>query len=358
MRIVTYVFSIAAALIQNIDSIGYYIRKAFRCSVSEHLLVKELTQAKVAVLSSFQSKPTLSIEMQLRELEQQGFDIVTVSNAKVSPELLELYRTYSCVVITRPNIARDFGAYKAGYLFLLSNGYLDNTSELLFINDTILFPVMSTGSFWKRLYSSDFDIVSPFESFSPRHHLQSFFILCKNKIHLEKDFKSYWMNYFEWNSRRHAINTGEIGFSQKMKKSGFRLGALVTALSLSQLFEGNIDDVLLALEIDQNLLIECYKQEDKKQIIHAAAERELAQLYERANPSHSLALLSVWLLDIPLLKKDLVYRGSISLLELLRAHKRLGLDIDINELTKIYLDKGLPASHSVMDRFLMSINYK
>lgn len=356
-RLTIYIFSVTGAFIQNIDSIGYYLRKALKGNVSKNFLLKDLTKPKVAILSCFQSSPSFSIEIQLRELRGRGFDIVTVSNAKVSPELLELYRAYSCVVINRPNIARDFGAYKAGYLFLLSNGYLENVSELLFINDTILFPVMDTNSFWNSIESSEFDIVAPFESFTPKYHLQSFFILCKNKIHLEKDFQAYWKTYFEWNSRRHAISAGEVGFSQKMIKSGFSLGALVSALSLNQLFE-RIDDVLLLLDIEQSLLIECYKEEDKKQIIHSAAEKSLAKLYETANPSHSLALLSVSLLQIPILKKDLVYRGTISLLELTRAHKTMELDIEVKELTKFYLEKGLPASHTLMDKFLMAINYK
>lgn len=357
-KVTVYIFSIVGALIQNIATISYYLDKAFNGAVSEPLLIKELTSARVAILSCFQFKPSLSIEMQLNELEKQGLDIVIVSNAKVSPELLELYQKYSCVVISRPNIARDFGAYKAGYLYLLSSGYLENVNQLLFINDTILFPVINTENFWKQLYSSEFDIVSPFESFTPKYHLQSFFILCKNKVHLQEDFKSYWENYFEWNSRRHAITSGEIGFSQKMKRSGLRIGALVSALSLSALSDSKINNALLLFDIEQSLLLECYNQEDKKQIIHAAAEKSLARLYETANPSHSLALLSVWLLHVPLLKKDLVYRGTISLLELIRAHKTLELEIDVKELTKIYLDKGLPASHTMIEKFLMAINYK
>lgn len=358
IKVFIFLFSIIGAAVQNIPTFSYYFKKKVLNHTDSIKINKRINSSRVAIISIYKIDNLELIINQCLELKNAGYDIIAVFNSKIPQGFIKQSEDYFSVTIERPNIARDFGAYKAGYLYLFHNDLLSTTDELLFINDTILFPLFDSDSFWKRLRSNPSDIVAPFESFSPRYHLQSFFMLCKNGIHKKESFANFWLNYTEWNSRKHAINSGEVGFSQLMRKQGFKLSALVDTKSLTQIPTKKLIENTFIFNIDKNVLIECFGQDSKNEIILSEMQRQLAVFYESGNPSHTLAIVAVMLLDIPMLKRDLVYRGSVTLTELVSINEKLHMMTDSSVFERSFKERGLPVSQSLFEKFLMAINYK
>lgn len=346
------IFSQIFAAFQNVSSVLYYCKKLFGYSGIQILTDKPITSRKIAIFASFESKPNGLLEAQLSELFAAGFECVFVSNAKVSTEFSSWLLTRVSVLITRPNIARDFGAYKCGYLYLYTNKAITKCDELLFVNDTIFFPLFETSQFWHQINNMSEDVVGAFESFSPRHHIQSFFILCKNEVHSRSFFYSFWKNYSEWNSRRHAISKGEVAFTSMLKKGGAKTVALINqkaCVNLKTLEEnedrGTISDTRNVEEKNADL-IWSIRPKIPRHIKLLLLFKEL----ERSNPSHNLGLFSVLRMGLPLMKKDLVFRGSVTLGEIALLHKEAKVTLPLDDMLRLLKAKGLPAERTVWDK--------
>ena len=76
---------------------------------------------------------------------------------------------------------------------------------------------------------------------------------------------------------------------------------------------------------------------------------------EMSNPSHSLAEFALVDLKIPMLKKDLVFRGTLSLLDVVRIANDQKLIIPLSEILAVYRSKGLPSEINIWKKFLLSI---
>jgi rhamnosyltransferase len=214
-----------------------FIGKFLKFSGSEVNLVfsNKINNAKrICIFYGYQKSITEQLESQLKDIKNNDFRIIYVTNLNISNLMLEDLKEYADVLIQRPNYGRDFAGYKAGYDFIIENK-INTVIDLLFTNDTIVFPLKNTEIFWNNLFSHDSVITGPFISYQISKHIQSFFILCKQQICLSKDFKNFWKNYPSPNSRSRVISLGEIGFSNWMLNKGIKIGGIIDEYSIANI---------------------------------------------------------------------------------------------------------------------------
>lgn len=265
----------------------------------------------IAILACYPVRDDPTMLWQMEELRRAGFEILLVANCRLDAELSAQYARLVQTVIERPNIGRDFGAYRDGYLHLAGLGLLDNLDELLLVNDTIVFPLFDAAAFWQRLRALPYPVAAPYENFSYGRHLQSFMILLRQGAPAHPAVRAFWDAYRPVDTRQQAIRKGEVGFSKALRRAGIRFGPLCDALYLVDTLPADADAEwilatldLLNVERPQKILQRPLAEQ------RAALRREFGLRSIATNPSHSVGLYLAARGALPLVKKDLLSRGT------------------------------------------------
>jgi len=294
---------------QNIE--GWLIQRHSTQNVQE--FSNKLTQ-KVCIFAAFQKSFTPMLERQLKELHQQGFFIVFVSNLPVDQEFRVKLEGLIDVLIIRSNYGRDFAAYKTGYEYAHGKDFF-GAQQLLFTNDTIIFPLGVTQTFWQELIDLSADVVGPFISQSPSLHLQSFFILVKNGLFRDEVFATFWDSYKNPNARMSVIRKGELGFSKYLNHQGISFEGLVNPKRVSE------------MDKDGNTILKSYQKHPR----FNSWEIFIQNAFKYSNPSHAFSLIALKSLQVPMLKKDLLSRGTIQKDELFSVLTEMHFDEEIQQ---------------------------
>jgi hypothetical protein len=330
---------------QNIPSIWYNLKIILNIPV-EKIVKTSSVSGKVALVASFQKNASASFDAMLKELRARGFKILLVSNSKLSVEFNFWLMKRVDILIVRENIGRDFGAYKCGFLYLNSKGYLKKISNLLLLNDSIIFPIINTKYFWNRFLNIRSDLVGVYENFFPKYHLQSFFLLFNFNLINSEHLLLFWRKYANWNSRRHALYSGEVKLSQFLKKKGFKLSALVNPMIFAN-FENKIKKSQKLLYIFNPL-----EKIDKNNFA------KIGEKLEYSNCSHTLWEISISLLKIPILKKDLIIKKTARLFDIIRVCVNYRLKISILEIIDIYKYKKIHVELSFWEKLMIRLDLK
>lgn len=351
-----YFLHLVGATIQNTK--GFYKRIINPSNADDRIVFeKEIKSNKIAIFASFQKYYSFTLASYLNELKNQGFDIVFVSNSYIGDEFSTALKETVTVAIQRLNLGRDFGAYRSGFIYLY-NKRPPSLDNILITNDTLIFPIIDSSNFWSLIESSTADAVGAFESYTPKYHLQSYFILLKNKIWEHEIFKKYWANYQLFDSRRHAIKNGEIGFSRLLNKCNAKFDSIFSlnnsAEYSNQLINShntywinNYDDLYEISQIFQH-----------NSFANIRVLRYLENSFERSNPSHSLAFSAVALNIIPFLKKDLISAGSYTLTQVSFALDNIISSIDKLLIIKELKSKGMPSEFKISDKVQKMLGMK
>lgn len=133
--------------------------------------------------------------------------------------------------ISRDNVGYDFGSWRAG---IDSLGSLDGIDELICVNDSVygpfadLRPVLGDSrvahaDVWGMCMSVQGTAARGHE---PTEHLQSWFVAMRRDALKSEAFRQFWESVGSAPSKADVINRYEIGLSQCLQASGFRLAAI------------------------------------------------------------------------------------------------------------------------------------
>ncbi len=323
-------------------------------------LLSHRRNSRLAVFVGFHAKnylPLSNIEY-LEALKKAGFLILYIHNGNLDISIKKQLSDLGAILICRSNIGFDVGAWKDSYLFLKSEGFLDNIEWLLFCNDSNHFlggnkAEIFTRRFITYLDSGSHQLIALNKSYEICQHYQSFFLCMRKGIFLSGDFYRFWKNYLPLDHRFHAVNKCEIGLTNQVLSKYPSLimydsGQLYSSIiSRKDIFA---EEFLSLLPKNAMYLSSCVKD---AQIYEFQLQRILAIL-DYHNPSHAFALLFVEFLDSPFLKKDLVRQGSYSISQLQSAIGRsVALNDNqslVNEIVDFYLKGGLNSSYLRLPR--------
>lgn len=123
---------------------------------------------------------------------------------------------------TRRNYGYDFFSYKWG--FDLVKDYQD-FDRVLVVNDSFVGPVVPVSDILNstNVAESDFSGLT----LSNRHgsHIQSFFFTFTSTVSKSKGMRSFWRDLVPISDRFKVISNYEIGLSQRVSDSGFKIGS-------------------------------------------------------------------------------------------------------------------------------------
>ncbi len=286
-------------------------RKTERYELSRTVLVDQKPVTKLAILALFPRSPLrLSINRLCTALTNNGYHIIAVINESSDKNETSLWLTdltnFNATVIQRPNIGRDFAAFRTGYRYLEKHGLLNSAERLIFANDSCYYGTKSIA-FISRLLSEPADLQGITVNYVAEFHVQSFFIVFSQKIFNTEWFSSYWRKYRISDLRHLTIRRGEIALSVLCREHGFTPRGFITAERILQ------DDNFKGFTEDEEAAI--WRESGLVDYLSSRGSAESTILFKRQflerSTAHHHGLVASRVLGAPL-KLDLFKSGLAS----------------------------------------------
>jgi hypothetical protein len=273
-----------------------------------------------------------------------GFDVLLVSNSRLTdPQILKV-KEYCFQILERKNIGRDFGAYNHGIKWLeLANVEI---KQLVLLNDSVFYPDGFSSWIERTKLQSGFGSLTINYQF--KRHAQSFYLFADTSVLKSKSWSMFWKQHIPFSSRIWNIKKGEIELTNTLRKSGIEPTALLQGPDFrsrlsKELFKGehvredrisyqalysyindpSYEDLRHKFgEFHLNMLKSPIKNEANQSeywfpIIHQEQFLDSAEkLFNTKNPFWSIGLTLPTYFNMPL-KKDLMRRLGVSLSHIL-----------------------------------------
>ncbi len=169
----------------------------------------------------------------LRALKSVCDKVIFVSCRELSDTEKQKLNSIADYVISEFHKEYDFGSYKRGFKYLLENKILDDTDELIFVNDSCYGPFYPLENIFTAMEKENIDFWGMtknnfgykkyiFEIFAKRPHIQSYFLVFNKNVFTSKVFKEFMLSVCEQTEKRQVIINYEIGLSEKLVSAGFK----------------------------------------------------------------------------------------------------------------------------------------
>ena len=271
-----------------------------------------------------------------KHLVASGFAPIIVSNMPLSdPDRIALTGS-AHIVAERPNFGYDFGGYRDG-LWLINQIGL-NPKNILFLNDSIWFPVRENQSLLTELLQPDLEYtgVQIFDNGSKGKVRSSMFgsycFAVNERLLKNSEFIDFWENYRLSSNKEITLRRGERAFSNRMMKatknyrgiySLDRFNAIIEDLKPDALREALGDMIAIAPHLESRRL----KLLNDKTTIHWTNDAKdlLKEGAQTKNYIGSSPILSIREMGFPMIKKNNQRLYSL-------ARKRIILAVDEGRL--------------------------
>lgn len=301
-------------------------------------------RARVLVLVARSESASLaSLERAILPFKQSGFGVLLIINDSVTQVPDWSKSLFADVIISRPNVGRDFGAYRVAFRVLRMNS---NLTHVVLLNDSLFFLPKSDALLFLRDHEGPWGCLTWNQHPSP--HAQSFALSFKSEVLHSSYFQTYWNHFYPSNLRSVAIKKGEIGLSK--------------ALLRAQVSPSVYFDFLRFRNIDWRSLTSEEMRHIDAQLQHYAAnhsrplsrsfELVINDLFQNSNPVHSMGLILARQLSVPL-KLDLVRKGGTNIPGFIDTLLVAGVSIrESKEVESRLRTQKLYSSMNVLSRFL------
>jgi hypothetical protein len=152
----------------------------------------------------------------LKSLNQNGFTVLVIVNRnKNSHEWLSLLEHENCIVVDRPNLGRDFGAYQAGLRLLDQKTDLLQVTRLVLVNDTAYISPKCQNEFLSSFFAQN-EQNCLFKHYQGTLHASSNLIQITPSDIDFQSFLNFWKEYYPHNSRLKVVFQGEHELSKRI----------------------------------------------------------------------------------------------------------------------------------------------
>tara|TARA_R110000868_G_scaffold126906_2_gene334233 strand:- start:6219 stop:7127 length:909 start_codon:yes stop_codon:yes gene_type:complete len=183
-------------------------------------------QSNVNILILFahyskQNKINLYIKKYLTQFRKISNKIIFISNSSLSDKEQVKIKNLTDKIIIRKNEGYDFLAWREGLRHI---GYenLKNYDEVILANDSCYAPLFPLEEMFKKMQNNTCDFWGITESKRISKHLQSYFLVFKNKVILSKEFEIFWENLEVINNKEDIVLNYEIKLSQYLIYNNFK----------------------------------------------------------------------------------------------------------------------------------------
>lgn len=187
---------------------------------------------RVAILVLFQPKGLLASTLfTLDHLVEQGWSVLVVSNAPLRATDNDALAKQASVILQRPNVGYDFGAYREGIRYLENAGH--KPDRLILMNDSTWFPLRENDTTLARMEALNAAMAGHiFKEEDPakraRDHVESHLLMFGPDALSHPAFTAFWKNYKMSNSHAGTVERGEKGLTQMAVAAGLSIDALMT----------------------------------------------------------------------------------------------------------------------------------
>lgn len=267
-----------------------------------------------------------SVLMTMQTLVDGGFSVLVVSNSRFSRRDLEKLKSLAWTILQRPNLGYDFGAYRDGLWFLQSQGI--GTNSLLFLNDTVFFPVRSGDKALEVLMNRPEDYVGLTDGIFHEDaraftddwretlHVTSYFFLVRGAALKSKAFRDYWDRYQMSSQKWETVRRGEVGFFEAMHKAGFAHWVLLKKEDILENLKSLDTAELLTLARNVQT-VQADVRSDWRQFLDGLSTgapnrseilQHLSRVIQVTNTTDIIPYDGIRLLNFPMLKKTAIRR--------------------------------------------------
>lgn len=249
---------------------------------------------------------------QVHELARAGYRVVFITQ---SPKLRRGHEQITPICakfIHRRNINHDFGGYGFGLKLIKALG--EKPSAVVLMNDSCYGFFGPVTDLNRQILEDDVDLWGITESYEHAYHLQSYFLIISGRLFASRSFWKYWRRFSLNTDRAHIIKKGEIGLTQHVLVSGFKVCSLVS-------YEKLVEYWLTVRSKNYG--------NSQKEIDFVANLEHLLGCRIPVNPTHYFWDTLLEQFNVPLLKRDLICRNPVAIPDIQRfitLINRLGAD--------------------------------
>jgi hypothetical protein len=301
-------------LIVLLVELGWRVFHRFNRSLySEALRIREVTEGTLAkpsqkffilVLYCNGDIPGFSRTL-IDAIGRSQFNLVAVSNGTMKPEARAELLGKSCLFIQRNNVGRDFGGYKDGINIVLRR--FAEIERLIIANDSVFYLPTGLDQLITSLDADD-DFVGVSETFKGFYHVASFMLSFGKKVISSDAFVQFWRDYRPLGSRQWAIFEGEGKLVRRLMRAGFKPRALYRVEDLTR--ELNTAEGFKLLPTDIRARLSDPPGHSRESVGGRAASEIM-----KHNQMHAAGLLFYKFRNLPLVKRDIVFREIYPLAE-------------------------------------------
>lgn len=178
---------------------------------------------RIAIFASYNSEGVIAeyVLYYLRGLKKVAEEIIFIADNSVSPE--EEVKLKGLVTYSKceRHGCYDFGSYRRGFEWADANGLLDDADELIFCNDSCYGPIYPFEKVFAKMAQKECDFWGMVESHEIRSHLQSYFLVFKNKVFQSQNFKDYVHSFEKQDGFWGYVKNYETNFAGHLSEAGF-----------------------------------------------------------------------------------------------------------------------------------------
>ena len=142
--------------------------------------------------------------------------LIFISTARLPESEVSKVEGICDKVIVRENIGYDFMSYKTGLEQLKTGDY----DEVVLCNDSVYGPFFPLSEMFGKMERVECDFWGVTESCEIARHLQSYFLVFREKALKANCFQEFWDNLFIRANKQEIIDEYEVGLSQMLFNSG------------------------------------------------------------------------------------------------------------------------------------------
>lgn len=253
--------------------------------------------SRVAVLVHFDRRGRFLsyVRYFVRALNRAGFAVVIASNSRrLDQESLAEVLPHCAAVVHRPNVGREFGAWRDALTII---GDVTRLECLVIANDSVFGPFGEIGQLLQRCDFAIADVWGMTNSYYLRYHLQSYFLIFGPTALASRCFHDFWRRVRYIRHKRSVIELYEVGLTRALLRAGLRVRALfpytqLVDAVLRRALEGRPDEPALAADYFDSLL-------------------RSANSGVPLNPTHYFWEYLITALGFPFLKRELIEKNPV-----------------------------------------------
>jgi hypothetical protein len=277
------------------------------------------------------------VQNALDAFAEAEINVVVVANHALDEAAKVLLSSQSRWVLTRDNTGYDFGGFQDATHFVREHFEVE---RLIYLNDSIYLFREGSTEMMQRLSVSTADICTAFENWEISYHIQSFCFSVSRRILDAPATIRFWRKYLPVNSRRWAIQQGEIELSKAMVPASRDIEVIYSPNDLHDYFSDLPLQNLISMGKELPIAIRMGRS-DTNDAHDVEIQGEILRRVALRSQIHTAGFLYRRFLRCPVLKRDLVYRLQYSIYEVDASLKAIGHEGHLTEILSDMRRKGV-----------------